>query len=55
MESSWHLIQAWLLQALGKGLASDKCSSLVGMLRTTLVPSIYRRKRRVRRGKAQRE
>lgn len=24
MESAWHLIQAWPLQVLGKGLASDE-------------------------------
>lgn len=24
MDSSWHLIQSWPLQVLGKGLASDE-------------------------------
>lgn len=30
MQSAWHLIQAWLLQALGKGLASDERHLLGG-------------------------
>lgn len=30
MELAWHLIQAWLLQALGKGLASDERRLLGG-------------------------
>lgn len=30
MKSAWHFIQVWLLQALGKGLASDERHLLGG-------------------------
>lgn len=53
MQSAWHLIQAWPLQALGKGLASNERHLLGGMLRATPVPSTHLRERRMRRGKAQ--